>query len=106
MLITDVRVYLVLCTLNGRTDLSQATRVANTGPTRLRVVSLSGELIDTSGTMAGGGTRVQRGGMSSKFAGDEISPKQLQKEEKAIEVERFALSNYMCCSMHELNTKY
>lgn len=63
-------------------DLLQARRVANSKTGRLRAVSLAGELIDTSGTMSGGGARVQRGGMSSKFQGDEVSPKQLQKEEE------------------------
>jgi structural maintenance of chromosome 4 len=66
-------------------DLAQAQRVANNKAGRLRAVSLAGELIDTSGTMSGGGARVQRGGMSSKFAGDEVSPQQLRKEEKLVE---------------------
>eukprot|EP00002_Diphylleia_rotans_P027572 TRINITY_DN5532_c0_g1_i1.p1 TRINITY_DN5532_c0_g1~~TRINITY_DN5532_c0_g1_i1.p1 ORF type:complete len:1225 (+),score=318.81 TRINITY_DN5532_c0_g1_i1:52-3726(+) len=45
-------------------DLEQATRVAfNYG--RHRVVTLAGQLIESSGTMTGGGTRVNKGGMSS-----------------------------------------
>lgn len=34
---------------------------------RWRVVTLQGQLIDTSGTMSGGGKRVARGAMSSKL---------------------------------------
>ena len=50
-------------------DLEQANRIAY-GARRWRVVTLDGQLIDVSGTMSGGGTRVARGGMSSKQAGD------------------------------------
>lgn len=46
-------------------DLTQANRIAY-GARRWRVVTLDGQLIDTSGTMSGGGTRVIRGKMSSK----------------------------------------
>ncbi|GAV52788.1 hypothetical protein ZYGR_0AI00700 [Zygosaccharomyces rouxii] len=41
-------------------DLKQANRVAY-GKRRFRVVTLDGNLIDISGTMSGGGTRVSRG---------------------------------------------
>ena len=47
-------------------DLVQANRIAY-GKNRFRVVTIDGKLIDTSGTMSGGGTRVQRGGMNSKY---------------------------------------
>ncbi|MCJ1471588.1 hypothetical protein MMC13_000228 [Lambiella insularis] len=47
-------------------DLEQANRIAY-GARRWRVVTLDGQLIDVSGTMSGGGTRVARGGMSSKL---------------------------------------
>ncbi|RJE26783.1 hypothetical protein PHISCL_00915 [Aspergillus sclerotialis] len=50
-------------------DLEQANRIAY-GARRWRVVTLDGQLIDVSGTMSGGGTRVARGGMSSKQVGD------------------------------------
>ena len=46
-------------------DLTQANRIAY-GAKRWRVVTLDGQLIDKSGTMAGGGQRVARGKMSSK----------------------------------------
>ncbi|KAJ6264659.1 hypothetical protein Dda_0808 [Drechslerella dactyloides] len=47
-------------------DLAQANRIAY-GARRWRVVTLDGQLIDKSGTMSGGGTKVSRGGMSSKL---------------------------------------
>ena len=50
-------------------DLAQANRIAY-GARRWRVVTLDGQLIDVSGTMSGGGTRVARGGMSSKLVTD------------------------------------
>ncbi|KAF2704257.1 RecF/RecN/SMC protein [Pleomassaria siparia CBS 279.74] len=50
-------------------DLGQANRIAY-GAKRWRVVTLDGQLIDKSGTMSGGGTRVAKGGMSSKLAAD------------------------------------
>jgi structural maintenance of chromosome 4 len=49
---------------------------------RWRVVTLSGQLIDISGTMSGGGTRVSRGGMSSKLAADHVSPDTIRKYEQ------------------------
>ncbi|CCG83748.1 protein of unknown function [Taphrina deformans PYCC 5710] len=51
-------------------DLEQANRIAY-GKARWRVVTLDGQLIEASGAMTGGGTRVSRGGMSSKFASSE-----------------------------------
>lgn len=48
-------------------DMAQANRIAY-GAKRWRVVTLDGQLIDKSGTMTGGGTRVAKGGMSSRFA--------------------------------------
>ncbi|KAF2176379.1 condensin subunit Cut3 [Zopfia rhizophila CBS 207.26] len=50
-------------------DLEQANRIAY-GARRWRVITLDGQLIDKSGTMSGGGTRVAKGGMSSKLAAD------------------------------------
>lgn len=60
-------------------DLEQANRIAY-GARRWRVVTLDGQLIDVSGTMSGGGTRVARGGMSSKLA-TETSKEQVSKLE-------------------------
>ena len=50
-------------------DLDQANRIAY-GARRWRVVTLDGQLIDISGTMSGGGTRVAKGGMSSKIVAE------------------------------------
>ncbi|KAL4881066.1 RecF/RecN/SMC [Aspergillus karnatakaensis] len=64
-------------------DLEQANRIAY-GARRWRVVTLDGQLIDTSGTMSGGGTRVARGAMSSKQVAD-ISKEQLVQMESDLE---------------------
>ncbi|EGD94457.1 nuclear condensin complex subunit Smc4 [Trichophyton tonsurans CBS 112818] len=58
-------------------DLQQANKIAY-GARRWRVVTLDGQLIDVSGTMSGGGTRVARGGMSSKQVA-EVSREQVAK---------------------------
>ncbi|KIW89533.1 uncharacterized protein Z519_09689 [Cladophialophora bantiana CBS 173.52] len=60
-------------------DLEQANRIAY-GAKRWRVVTLDGQLIDVSGTMSGGGTRVARGAMSSKLSSD-TTKDQVQKLE-------------------------
>jgi structural maintenance of chromosome 4 len=60
-------------------DLDQANRIAY-GAKRWRVVTLDGQLIDKSGTMSGGGTRVAKGGMSSKLSAD-VSKEQVTKLE-------------------------
>ncbi|KAG9780440.1 structural maintenance of chromosome protein, partial [Aureobasidium melanogenum] len=60
-------------------DLEQANRIAY-GAKRWRVVTLDGQLIDVSGTMSGGGTRVARGAMSSKLSSD-TSKEQVQQLE-------------------------
>lgn len=60
-------------------DLEQANRIAY-GAKRWRVVTLDGQLIDVSGTMSGGGTRVAKGAMSSKLVA-ETSKDQVQKLE-------------------------
>ena len=60
-------------------DMEQANRVAY-GAKRWRVVTLEGQLIDKSGTMSGGGTRVAKGGMSSKLV-QEVSREQVTKLE-------------------------
>lgn len=66
-------------------DLEQANRIAY-GARRWRVVTLDGQLIDVSGTMSGGGTRVARGGMSSKLV-SETTKEQVSK----LEVDRDSL---------------
>ncbi|KAG8912838.1 hypothetical protein FRC02_005788 [Tulasnella sp. 418] len=42
-------------------NLEQANRIAFRGQRRWRVVTLTGQLIDVSGTMSGGGTKVSKG---------------------------------------------
>ena len=61
-------------------DLEQANKIAY-GARRWRVVTLDGQLIDVSGTMSGGGTRVARGGMSSKQV-TEVSKEQVSELEQ------------------------
>lgn len=56
-------------------DLVQANRIAY-GAKRWRVVTLDGQLIDKSGTMSGGGTRVARGAMGASLAAD-VTPEQV-----------------------------
>lgn len=45
---------------------------------------MAGQLIDPSGTMSGGGARVQRGGMSSKFSSEAVEPEVLAKYEEEL----------------------
>lgn len=69
-------------------DLTQANRVAY-GAKRWRVVTLEGGLIDKSGTMTGGGTKVARGGMSDKLVADmsKDAVAKLEKDRDALEAE-------------------
>lgn len=66
-------------------DLEQANRIAFGGQRRWRVVTLAGQLIDTSGTMSGGGTRVSRGAMSSKLVTEAVGPEVMKRYEKELE---------------------
>ena len=68
-------------------DLEQANRIAYSAR-RWRVVTLDGQLIDTSGTMSGGGTRVARGGMSSKLVADTTKEQVIKLETDRDERER------------------
>ena len=67
-------------------NLDNAMKIAYGGKQRFRVVTLDGSVIDTSGTMSGGGNKVSRGGMSSKPADDVVglSPKELEALEKKL----------------------
>ncbi len=62
-------------------DLVQAQRIGY-GKKRWRVVTLAGQLIDPSGTMSGGGGKVSRGGMSSRFAADKVEAEVVVRYEK------------------------
>lgn len=68
-------------------DLEQANRIAY-GARRWRVVTLDGQLIDVSGTMSGGGTRVARGGMSSKLVAETTKEQVAKLEHDRDERER------------------
>lgn len=80
-------------------DLAQGNRIAY-GKQRWRVVTLQGNVIDTSGTMSGGGQRVLKGGMGSTFSNssnevvtiDQVH--QLQSEADRLEE-----------NLHEINEK-
>jgi len=61
-------------------DLTQANRIAYRE--RRKVVTLAGDLIEAVGTMSGGGKQVARGGMSSKFSPDVVSPEVLRNYQK------------------------
>jgi structural maintenance of chromosome 4 len=62
-------------------DIDQANRIAYGQQKRWRVVTLAGQLFDTSGTMSGGGAKVARGGMSSKLASDAVQPAVMKQYE-------------------------
>ncbi|KAG1859796.1 RecF/RecN/SMC [Suillus subluteus] len=66
-------------------NLDQANRIAFGGSRRWRVVTLAGQLIDSSGTMSGGGNHVSRGGMSSKLQAEAVSPQVLKTYEQESE---------------------
>ncbi|CAB4429885.1 unnamed protein product [Rhizophagus irregularis] len=61
-------------------NLQQANKIAF-GKTRWRVVTLNGQLIDKSGTMSGGGGKVIKGAMNSKFSSD-VTPETVEKLEQ------------------------
>lgn len=61
-------------------NLDQATRVAYQGKQRWRVVTLQGQIIEQSGTMTGGGSRVTKGRMGSSVI-IEVSEEQVNKME-------------------------
>ncbi|KIY43282.1 RecF/RecN/SMC protein [Fistulina hepatica ATCC 64428] len=66
-------------------DLRQANAIAFGGRSRRRVVTMAGQLIEASGTMSGGGSRPQKGGMSSKATAGHFSPQEIQKLRQAYE---------------------
>ncbi|KAK4698890.1 structural maintenance of chromosome 4, partial [Phenoliferia sp. Uapishka_3] len=71
-------------------DLEQGKRLAfGTPGKRFRVVTLDGQVIDTSGTMSGGGGRPSKGRMSNKIAADGVSPEHVAKceQEQSVAVE-------------------
>ncbi|KAF9903005.1 hypothetical protein EC991_004301 [Linnemannia zychae] len=70
-------------------DIEQANKIAY-GKQRWRVVTLDGQLIDKSGTMTGGGTRVSRGAMSStlstgEFTAEAVAQMEAERDQKEAE---------------------
>lgn len=65
-------------------NLDQATRVAYQKDRRWRVVTLQGQIIEQSGTMTGGGSKVMRGRMGSSVI-VEISEEEVNKMESQLE---------------------
>ncbi|KAJ7262256.1 RecF/RecN/SMC [Mycena haematopus] len=63
-------------------DMDQANRIAFGGARRWRVVTLAGQLIETTGAMSGGGNQPARGAMSSKFAAEAVRPEVLRALEQ------------------------
>ncbi|KAJ1796159.1 Structural maintenance of chromosomes protein 4 [Coemansia sp. RSA 2399] len=59
-------------------DMDQARHIAY-GKRRYRVVTLDGNVIETFGTMSGGGNRVARGAMSSKQSFGDVTPEAVAK---------------------------
>ncbi|KAJ7209498.1 RecF/RecN/SMC [Mycena pura] len=69
-------------------NMDQANRIAF-GERRWRVVTLAGQLIETTGAMSGGGNQPARGAMSSKFAPEAVRPEVLTAlEEELAKAER------------------
>ncbi|XP_046514055.1 structural maintenance of chromosomes protein 4 [Equus quagga] len=75
-------------------NLDQATRVAYQKDRRWRVVTLQGQIIEQSGTMTGGGSKVMKGRMGSsvvvEISEDEVNnmESQLQKDsQKAVQIQ-------------------
>ncbi|KAI9654900.1 MAG: hypothetical protein M1831_005269 [Alyxoria varia] len=79
-------------------DLEQANRVAY-GAKRWRVVTINGQLIDKSGTMSGGGTRVAKGAMSSRITFD-TSKEQVAKLEADRDAEEQDFSKFQKKKQH------
>jgi len=86
-------------------DMKQANRISF-GRKRWRVVTLDGKVIDINGSMSGGGTRVERGGMSSKFVDNGYKPsdvEKLEKESKSAERDYYNLKHQQSQWEKELN---
>lgn len=73
-------------------NMEQANRIAFGGQRRWRVVTLAGQLIESSGAMSGGGS-VVRGLMSSKLPTDGVSPEVLRELEQTSETAESARDN-------------
>ncbi|CAH1155594.1 unnamed protein product [Phaedon cochleariae] len=65
-------------------DLDQASRIAY-GAQRFRVVTLNGDLIETTGTMSGGGKTVSKGRMGQSVRVSNVNPRELENLEETIQ---------------------
>lgn len=65
-------------------NLDQASRIAY-GARRYRVVTLNGDLIETTGTMSGGGRRQLRGRMGQSVAVSNVNPVDIQQMEQEVQ---------------------
>ncbi|CAH2012044.1 unnamed protein product [Acanthoscelides obtectus] len=65
-------------------DIEQATRIAY-GAQRYRVVTLGGGLIETSGTMSGGGKTVSKGRMGQSVKVSNVDPRELEQLEESLQ---------------------
>ncbi|KAJ7783053.1 RecF/RecN/SMC [Mycena metata] len=70
-------------------DMEQANRIAF-GAKRWRVVTLTGQLIETTGAMSGGGNQPARGAMSSKFAPEALEQESADAERRLEQATRDA----------------
>nr|CAI5830513.1 unnamed protein product [Callosobruchus analis] len=65
-------------------DIEQASRIAY-GAQRYRVVTLGGGLIETSGTMSGGGKSVSKGRMGQSVKVSNVDPRELEQLEETLQ---------------------
>ena len=65
------------------TNMQEATRLAYQESRRHRVVTLDGKIIDSTGTISGGGNTVNRGGMKASFQ-VEATPEQISQLRAAL----------------------
>lgn len=75
-------------------DLPHANRIAY-GAQRWRVVTLDGQLIDKSGTMSGGGTRVAKGAMSSKAFAQDYTLEQISRLDRESKLDQDSLASHI-----------
>uniref|UniRef100_A0A5F9DG55 Chromosome-associated polypeptide C n=1 Tax=Oryctolagus cuniculus TaxID=9986 RepID=A0A5F9DG55_RABIT len=68
-------------------NLDQATRVAYQKDRRWRVVTLQGQIIEQSGTMTGGGSRVMKGRMGSSVVVEISEEERLSEQEEYLNVQ-------------------
>ncbi|XP_047641640.1 structural maintenance of chromosomes protein 4 isoform X2 [Phacochoerus africanus] len=68
-------------------NLDQATRVAYQKDRRWRVVTLQGQIIEQSGTMTGGGSKVMKGRMGSSVVVEISEEERLSEQEEYLRVQ-------------------